>query len=64
MAQIYERVVAHTWNPALRRLRQEDHRFEVNLGSEARPCLNKDRQVKNKKLIMAIACSVVELLCL
>jgi hypothetical protein len=37
---------AHAYNPTLRRLSQEDQKFEASLGYTARPCLKN----KNKKV--------------
>jgi hypothetical protein len=34
--------------PALRRLRQEDHEFNISLGFMARPCLKKNQPNKQQ----------------
>jgi hypothetical protein len=34
-------MVVHAYNPALGRLKQKDHEFEVNLVYIVRPCLKK-----------------------
>jgi hypothetical protein len=36
-------VVVQTVIPALRRLRQEGHKFEANLGYKAKPCLKETK---------------------
>jgi hypothetical protein len=35
-------VVVNTYNPARRRLRKDDRKFEASLGFLARPCLKKE----------------------
>jgi hypothetical protein len=44
-------MVVHTCNPALGRLRQEDHRFEASLGFIARSCLKRKKKKKDEEVI-------------
>jgi hypothetical protein len=42
-------MVVQTYNPALRRLRQENHKFKASMGCIVRPCLK--TKTKTKKAI-------------
>jgi hypothetical protein len=44
--------------PALRRVRKEDHKFEVNLGYTVRPCLKNRKKEKKRKRKLISKCEV------
>jgi hypothetical protein len=39
--------------PALRRLRQEDHKFEASLNNRVKPCLKKKKKKKTERKLYA-----------
>jgi hypothetical protein len=41
-------MMAHAYNPALRRLRQKDPEFETSLGYTVRSCLKGTKQMQRK----------------
>jgi hypothetical protein len=41
--------VAHAWNPALRRQREEDCKFQTSLDYAVRPCQKKKKKRKNER---------------
>jgi hypothetical protein len=45
---LFPDTVTHLIIPAFRRLRQEEHKFEANLGFIARPCLKKRKKKRGE----------------
>jgi hypothetical protein len=46
--------------PALRRLRQEDHKLEAHLGNIVRPCLKKRESERDHQWLMPIILATEE----